>query len=137
MGVFFLKYLENNLENFALWFTKRRIECGFKSQRQLALKAEVDTSVISRIESGNKKRIEIEVLEKISPYFDLTIDEIIEISETLTEKAYEPTETKPINKDIRIFFQRENVEFDNMLITDVEKSLVIKILETTKQLKDK
>lgn len=66
-------------EKFGLAIKKLRAQKGI-SQERLALEANIDRTYVSDIEKGNRN-VSIEMIEKLSNYFQLPINESFKIIE--------------------------------------------------------
>lgn len=66
-------------EKFGLAIKKLRAQKGI-SQERLALEANIDRTYVSDIEKGNRN-VSIEMIEKLSNYFQLPINELFKIIE--------------------------------------------------------
>lgn len=63
------------------------------SQHGLAAKAGVDVMTISRLERGDKKRLEVESLAGLAHALDLTTDQLLGLD---TPKTQRPRKTAPV-----------------------------------------
>lgn len=87
---------QEQLKDFGLWLTKRRESCGYKSQRRLAIRADVSTSTISRVEAGIQKA-KPETLAKLAPYLKISHKELMIVAEYLDPEPV-PKEESPEQK---------------------------------------
>ena len=66
------------------------------SQFELAQRADVDPMTISRIESGQKKRLELETAARVARVLDMTLDQLSGLKPTAgDERAVSPTSAQP------------------------------------------
>src|SRR5262245_58309728 len=57
------------------------------SQSALAQRAGVDTMTVSRIESGQKKRLELETAARLAHVFEITLDQLCGLEATAAENT--------------------------------------------------
>jgi HTH-type transcriptional regulator, competence development regulator len=99
--------MEMDLKEFGVYLSKLREKSGYKSQRQLALAADVAPATLSRIEGGTQKASP-ETLEKLAKHLkDVSYEDLMNASGYLNKE--------PVKRDENVAFH----EFENL--TEEEK----------------
>lgn len=118
----------NHLKEFGIWFSKLRLDSGYKSQRQLALDSDVSPTTLSRIESGIQKA-EPDTLAKLAPYLKSSFEELmtkagypVRIDESNLKEPKKPA-------DLRKLLEQREILFDGVPVRESVKQQILDIVE--------